>query len=125
MKKEIENWLRQSEDDLDSAKKNIEIRKYYVSSFLSQQSVEKSLKALVLKKEGKLIKTHNVSKLGKILNIPKELLIKITHIEPVYQETRYPDVASKTPSEEFEEKDAVEFFNIAQEVLEWVKKMLI
>ena len=125
MKQEIKYWIKQAEDDLDSAEKNIDIKKYYVSSFLSQQSVEKSLKALALKIEKRLIKTHSVSKLGKLLKLPENLLARISTLEPIYQETRYPDVSSKVPSEEFEEKDAAEFLNIAEEVLEWVKKKLI
>jgi HEPN domain-containing protein len=56
--------------------------------------------------------------------LPKTLLVKISLLEPVYQETRYPDVSSKLPAEEFEEKDAIELVNNAQEVLEWVKKKI-
>jgi HEPN domain-containing protein len=56
--------------------------------------------------------------------MPKNLLIKVALLEPVYQETRYPDVSSQLPAEEFDEKDAIELVNNAQEVLEWVKKKI-
>ncbi|PIN91205.1 DNA-binding protein [Candidatus Pacearchaeota archaeon CG10_big_fil_rev_8_21_14_0_10_32_14] len=124
MKTEIEFWIKQAEDDLDSAEKNISIGKFYVSAFLSQQSVEKSLKALALNSEKKLIKTHSVSMLAKLLKLPQDMIKKISMIEPLYQETRYPDVASKVPSEEFDENDANEFLNIAEEVLQWIKQKL-
>ena len=49
MRKEIENWWLQAEDDFDSAEKNFTIKKYHLVVFLCQQAVEKGLKALYLK----------------------------------------------------------------------------
>lgn len=122
--KEMKRWWKQAESDLEAAEKNIKIKLYYVSAFLSQQAVEKALKALALKEKNKLIKTHNVLRLAKMLNLPSTLLLKTASLEPVYQETRYPDVSSKLPSEEFEKKDAIELLNNALEILEWIKNKL-
>ena len=124
MQEEIKNWWKQAEADLNSSENSLKSRDFYVSAFMSQQAVEKALKALMLKEKAMLEKTHNISKLAKLLGLPNNLLIKIATLEPVYQETRYPDVSSKIPSEEFEEKDAVEFFNIATEVIEWIRKRI-
>lgn len=124
MRKEIENWWKQAEYDLEAAEKNIKINKYYISAFLSQQAVEKSLKALYIQEKKELLKTHNVSRLAQELDLPEELIKKISLFETVYQETRYPDLASTIPAEEFEEKDAVELFNIAEETLQWLKKKM-
>ena len=122
--KEISNWLRQAEADLTSSENSLESGDFYVSAFMAQQAVEKSLKALVIKEKGELVKTHNVSKLARIVNIPQNLLTKISQLEPVYAETRYPDISSKLPFEEFDENDARDFLNTAIEVLEWVKKRI-
>ena len=124
MREEVHNWMKQAENDLTAAKNSIISKDYYVSAFMSQQAVEKILKALVLKDKKELIKTHSILRLAKLMNLPRELLVKISKLEPIYQETRYPDVSSKIPSEEFEEKDANEFLKIAIEVLEWTKKMM-
>lgn len=124
MREEIKNWLKQAEADLMSAENSLNSKDFYVSAFLSQQSVEKALKALIIKEKGELLKTHNVSKLAKIIEVPEEFLTKISLLEPVYNETRYPDVASKVPSEEFEESDAINFLNTAMEILEWVEKKI-
>ena len=124
MRKEIENWLKQAQRDLISSENSLNSKDFYVSAFMSQQAVEKALKALMLKEKEELIKSHNVSRIAKMLNLPNQLLIKISALEPIYQETRYPDVASKLPAEEFEEKDAVEFLNSAQEVVEWITKKI-
>ncbi len=125
MKKEIENWLKQAEADLRSAENSLNSKDYYLSAFMSQQSVEKALKASYIKEKKELLKTHSVLRLAQELKLPDSLITKISLLEPVYQETRYPDISSKIPAEEFEEKDAVELFNIAEEVLEWVRKELI
>lgn len=124
MVEEIDNWLKQTEDDYDSAEYNFKGKKYYVAAFLCQQSAEKALKSLALKEKGELIKTHNILRIGKLIKLPEDLLVKVSKLEPVYQGTRYPDVSSKLPSEEFDEKDAVNFLNIAKEVMLWVKEKM-
>ena len=58
-------WLRMGRDDFSSAKINFDNRKYYVCSYLCHQCVEKSLKALMVKKNKKLIKTHDLVYLAK------------------------------------------------------------
>lgn len=124
MNKEIENWWKQAEADLQSSENSLNSKDYYLSAFMSQQAAEKALKALYIKSKNELIKTHSVSKLGKLNNAPIEILNKLSLLEPIYQETRYPDISSKIPAEEFEEKDAIELFNAAEEVLEWVRKKI-
>jgi len=117
-------WMKQAEADLLSSEHAISSKDYYVSAFLSQQAVEKSLKALGIKERQELIKSHSVSKLAKDNNLPEELVKKIALLEPVYQETRYPDISSTIPAEEFDETDAAQFYNIAEEVIEWIRKKI-
>lgn len=124
MKEEVKRWFKQAERDLVSAEHSLNAGDYYVAAFLAQQAVEKGLKALMLSKRGKLMKSHNIIRLAKELDLPKELLVKIAQLEPVYQETRYPDVSSKLPADEFGEKDATDLLNIGMEVLEWIKEKI-
>lgn len=124
MRKEVENWWKQAERDIVSAENSLKARDFYVSAFMSQQAIEKALKALFIQEKQELIKTHSVSKIGKLLNLPAEILIKISSLEDVYQETRYPDISAKIPAEEFEEQDAIELLNNAGEVLEWISKKM-
>ena len=104
--------------------KNLEIKQYYVSSFMAQQAVEKALKSFYIQEKKVLKKTHSISSLAKDLNLPTQLLIKISELEPIYQKTRYPDITNKIPAEEFEKSDVEEFINTAQEVIEWIEKKL-
>ncbi len=107
-----------------SAEHSLEAKDFYVAAFLSQQAVEKALKALILKEKKELIKTHNVSRMAKLLSIPEELQIRISELEPVYQATRYPDVTSTIPADQFSEKDTAEFLNTAMEVITWVQEQM-
>ncbi len=124
MGKEIENWWHQAEADFNAAVFNFNGKQYYIAAFLSQQAVEKALKSLMLKEKGELLKSHSLSRLAKDLNLPRNLLVKLVILEPVYQETRYPDVSEKIPAEEFEEKDASTFLEIAEEVMQWIRKRI-
>lgn len=94
------------------------------AAFLCQQSVEKSLKTLYIKEKRILKKTHSISSLAKELNLPNSLIVKISELEPVYQRTRYPNIAQQIPAEEFEKEDVADFVNIAKEVTEWIEKKL-
>ena len=78
--------------------------------------VEKALKSLLLKKSI-LNKTHNITNMARILKLPSNLILKVSELEPVHQESVYPDVSIKIPVENYDEEDAINFFNIAKEVL--------
>jgi HEPN domain-containing protein len=123
-KDEIGNWWRQGEADFKAAENCIGSGDYFLAIFSIQQAIEKSLKALVLEKKGELIKTHSLMKLSRIVYLPKNISEKIEEIEPVYQESRYPDLNPQIPSERFKEKDALEFLDKAKEIITWIKKEL-
>jgi len=118
---EVGGWLRQAKADLETAKYNLSGNIYYASAFFSQQAVEKALKAYYIKERRELKKTHSVSSLAKDLKLPRDLLIKIVNLEEIHRVARYPGIGEKIPSEEIEEEDAVDFYNIAEEVLKWVE----
>lgn len=124
MKNEVKNWIKQARADFRSAENSLNSKDYYLSAFMSQQAAEKSLKALYIQNNQELLKTHSVSKLGKMNRVPESILNRLGLLDPIYTETRYPDISSRIPSEEFDENDAKEIFNLSQEVLEWVEKRL-
>ena len=70
MKEEIKRWIKMAKDDFDSAEANFKIKKYYVCVLLCQQSIEKALKAVLLKKTGKIIKVHDLYLLGEKVDLP-------------------------------------------------------
>ena len=123
MKEEMaKKWYKQALHDLELAEKNIEIKGYDVSAFLSHQAVEKLLKAgLIL--EGKDVpKTHYVDELAKKLGLPDELIKEIYELTPDYTFSRYPDVSETVPYEQYSEEIAREKVKIAKKVLDYFIK---
>ncbi len=73
MRKEVGEWWKQALKDFESAEKNLGICEYHITTFLCQQSVEKSLKALYIHKlKDSPGKTHSILYLGREIGIPKE-----------------------------------------------------
>jgi HEPN domain-containing protein len=112
-------WLRKSLSDLEVATFNFKWKKFYVAAFFSQQAAEKALKAVYIKKFGKLIKAHDLVLIGKKVGIPPNLLKKCMPLSRAYVVTRYPDVEEIYTSREVED-----FIKTAEEVIKWAKKKL-
>lgn len=125
MREEVCNWWEQSLKDFESAKKNLSIESYYVTAFLSQQAVEKALKALyIYKLKDSPGKTHSLLHLGRDVGIPSKYYHGLRKLNPDFILTRYPDVADGVPYELYDEEIALEKLKLAEGVLEWVKKEL-
>jgi len=120
MEDPVKLWLKFAERDLKSAKRNYEIGEYYVSAFLAQQSAEKALKAVHIKETGGFPKSHDLTRLARLINAPEKIIELCAEITPAYTATRYPDVA-----EEFDKKDVEDLIKNAEKVIEWAKKRLI
>src|SRR3989338_1044535 len=121
MKEETIKWMKLAKDDLKSAQVNFDTKQYYVCSFLCQQSVEKALKASLIKKTGKLIKIHDLIVLGNKVDLPAKLSKKSDKLNSVYLDARYGDLGGKLPSKKFNKKISLKFLNTAKEVLKWVE----
>lgn len=111
-----------AKDDLDSARGNLKIGKYYVCVYLCHQAVEKAFKALLLKKSKLLIKTHDLVILGRKNKIPNKLLKKCEQLSRVYIETKYGVLGDYIPSKKFKKKNSLDYLSIAKEVVAWVSQ---
>ena len=119
MGQEIKNWWLQAKVDFDSAEYNFKGKRYYLCAFMSQQSVEKALKALLIKRTKDFPKIHDLTKLAKMVNAPLEIVELCAKINPAYIASRYPDTAKK-----YSKKECTELLKYAKQVLEWIKKNL-
>ena len=125
MKEEIKRWTDQANADLKSARNSLKSKDYYLAAFMSQQSAEKILKALYLKKHNELRKIHDLAYFAKKLELSEDLTSKCEELSKVYIETRYPDIGYwEIPAKKFLKTDAENFLKIAKEILKCVKKML-
>lgn len=123
MRKEVENWWKQAKKDLDTAKFNYDGRKYKYASFLCQQAAEKALKALLLKKGHKLIKTHDLVLLARKLGASEDIITLCKELTPVYVETRYPDLGEGR-FKEFTIEETKEDIKNTEKIVKWIKKNL-
>ncbi|MBD3203283.1 HEPN domain-containing protein [Candidatus Woesearchaeota archaeon] len=125
MREEIKNWWEQAKHDLKAAKKNLEIKEYYLVAFLSQQAVEKGLKALImLKSKERIIPIHSLVKLGKKVNIDKKLLTDLRILSPEYIITRYPDVVESVPHENYDQSIAKDRIKRAERIFKWLNTQI-
>jgi HEPN domain-containing protein len=125
MREEVQNWFKQAEADLRSARNSREAGDYYMSVFASQQAAEKALKALSLLKLREYPKGHSIIYLAQRLEVPESMTSGIRDLNPEYLSTRYPDMAAGVPAELYDDKIAGRHFRTAQEVLEWVREQII
>ena len=120
MKEEIKKWIKKAKDDLKKANDNFNIKNFDLASFLCQQAVEKGMKALILQKESKIIKTHDLLFLAERIHLPEDLRGTCKELTLMYVYTRYPDTA--------EVKDiknkAQKYLTFTEVILKWIKKQL-
>ncbi len=125
MRKEIENWWKQGNNDLEKAAVLYRSKNYDGTAFYCQQAVEKTLKALILEKTRETnVEGHSLIYLGKMAKIPEEYFSGLKKLSPQYFIARYPDLTEEVPYELYDENNAKEFLNIAQEVIKWIEKRL-
>jgi HEPN domain-containing protein len=121
MKKYTEDWLLYADKDLYVAENALddEYPATNVIAFLSQQSIEKYLKAFLVENDVPIIKTHNFiilnDKAKSIKNMGLDE-IKLAYINDVFIEARYPGEAGLLPSGMPTEVQAREFVEYAKEV---------
>ena len=119
MKKEFENWLESAKEDLKIAEYNLKGGMLKAAAFYSQQCIEKGLKALYIKKIGKLWKIHDLVEIAKKIEAPDEILESCIKLTPLYVDTRYPDVFVIYTKEKTEE-----IVKLAKKVLKWIETNL-
>ena len=123
MQQDVKYWVDLSKYDIDTAKAMLESGRYLYVLFTCQQSVEKMLKALIVKNTKSFPpKIHDLVKLLKIALIDieteqKQFLAKLNYY---YLETRYPRELSEI-SKQIKKETAVDFYNNTKKILKWLK----
>jgi len=126
MRDESAQWLRQAEGDFKAAKDNLESENFYVVAFLCHQSVEKGLKALFIVRNARAPpKTHSLRRLSSELAAPVELLDAADLLEPVYTESRYPDILEDVPLDRYSRSDAGIMIKIAEDFFTWIQEQML
>jgi HEPN domain-containing protein len=124
MSKQFEEWLKQSDYDLDTAEFMFKGERYFYAVFMAHLSIEKALKGLYQKKLDELPpKTHNlIYLLNKIGLKPPEniarFLVKLNEASVI---TRYPEDLEKLKSI-YTKKVVKDIISESKEALQWIKK---
>ena len=82
MREEVSNWFKQAKKDLSAARNSLNSGDCEWASFQAHQSVEKSLKALYIKQNNQILKTHDLVLLARKLNAPTEIASFCSKINP-------------------------------------------
>jgi HEPN domain-containing protein len=121
MKKQVEDWILLADRDLKTAEIIIkdEDTLTNIIAFHCKQAIEKYLNAYLIEKDVPLVKTHDLLKLNGMIKAIKDLGIdksKLTLINEVYIESRYPGDLGLLPEGLPTDKQAEEFIEYAKEV---------
>ena len=121
-----EDWMRQAERNLKSAKVNYEVELYEEVCFEAHQAAEKALKALLnyLNKgrRGASV-TFLVKESG--LQLDDDLLNCLKYLDKHYIPTRYPDVYDEgAPCDYYTREDADRCLSCANLIVEWVTRVV-
>lgn len=122
-KKQIEYWTTGAISNIETAEILITGKKYLEGLFYCHLTIEKILKALVIKNTGQLApKSHNLNYLAELANITvsEEQALFMSVLMKYQLEGRYPEYYPKIPDVE----TVNEYLNKSNELLECLKLML-
>lgn len=124
MSEEFNLWLTKAKESLDDAVASLSNHRYSLTAFCCQQSLEKLLKAAIIKlKNQRPRKIHDLLPLLREsgLKTTEEKVTEITKISKFYFLVRYPDLNKKfftTP------KVAQTTLEKTKEIFSWIEKKL-
>ena len=122
MRREAENWFKQSKADMKTAKDCLDAGNYYAAAFFCQQAVEKALKAyFIIQREDVPPKTHNLLDICLELEVPEEFLTTARELTPEFIITRYPNAAGGVPAELYDIRSATEILGKTERFFKWIE----
>jgi HEPN domain-containing protein len=124
MEKRTEEWLKQSDYDMDTAEYMHKGSRYIYAVFMCHLAVEKSLKGFYYEKLKEMAsKSHNLILLMNKIEIkPPENFGKfIIRLNESSIPTRYPESLAKL-NQIYDEEVSKEIIHQAKEFIKWIKK---
>lgn len=120
-------WADQAEEDLQTARIMYHSERWKYAIFMCQQTLEKSLKAIYMKKKMEFPpRIHNLFRLAEQIGkelFPVNYLEFFSEISLYYIQSRYPEDIEKMAEINSSEK-AGEVLHKTEEVMKWLTKIL-
>jgi HEPN domain-containing protein len=124
MKSAIDNWLKSSKYDLNTAAHMFKTGRYIYVLFMCHLSVEKLLKGLYEAETNKIApRTHNLIYLSKAagLELPEEHLLTLESLNDLSVVTRYPeDIEDMIKA--FKKKKVAGYLERTKELIKWLRR---
>jgi HEPN domain-containing protein len=122
-------WFEQAEDDIAAAAHMTDGGFHNHACFLTQQAVEKALKAYLLSRGAWEVRGHSVADLcGEAAKMHRpfgDLMDTVAPLDKFYIPTRYPNgLPGGTPSKAFDRADAERALDTARRALAFIKGQL-
>jgi HEPN domain-containing protein len=121
-----EEWLKQADYDLGTAKSMFKSGRYIYTIFMCHLSIEKALKGLYAKKfEANPTKTHNLNYLFEEMNLemPEKFQDFIDNLNNLSVPTRYPDELEKL-LKDFKKDVTKKIYKQSKEFLKWLREKI-
>ena len=116
----VKEWIKEAEDNMVTARILNQNERYKDSAYYCHQVVEKTLKAVQIKELRRFDMVHDLVKLAKSVNAPKDIVVDCEKLTKYYIPARYP-VSKRIV---LGEKDSENGIKIAEEVIEWAMSIL-
>ncbi len=125
MREEARRWLVQGDADLAHARASMQAGFHFAAAFACHQAVEKWLKGAIIHLRRTLPpQTRNLVELGRVLEVPEDVMSDLRLLNPEYATSRYPDAANGVPAENYDERRANMLLQAAERVQRWVTSAL-
>lgn len=124
-KKEVVRfWFTSSVDDLDTAEKLFEAKKYHYALYFCQMAIEKYIKGLIVEKSDQFAtRTHDLIVLAEQLdlNLSPNILEQFRTITQFNLNARY-DTYKRNFYNKATKSYAIQWLKITKDILLWLKK---
>ena len=124
MHQEVKNWWAQAQHDINAAKNSLTSKDYDWACFQAQQATEKALKAIYIQENNEIRKTHDLTYLATKIKASVEIIECCSKLNRIYTEVRYPDASEIIPAKKFSVKDAQEYIDLSEKIIQWLEKKL-
>lgn len=130
-KQNAERWIKEAENTLHQAERNSRENAYNLACFLAEQASQKSLKAVLYLDGARFVNIHSIAELIKEISKKRpeflELLNQGVKLDNYYLSSRYPDAVPEPaiPSEIYIKDQAEEAVNIAKDIFDVCKKLIL